>query len=53
MASIPGIPGLKALLKMRGIIEDDTCRKPLRKLTEEEYKVLEGIFDDYKKEENL
>lgn len=53
MAGIPGIPGLKALLKMRGVIENDTCRKPLRKLQKEEYKQLEKIFNDYAEEEKL
>lgn len=53
MAGIPGIPGLKALLKMRGIIANDTCRKPLRELTIAEYKTLENIFNDYIKEEKL
>lgn len=53
MAGIPGIPGLKALLKMRGIIANDTCRRPLRELTTEEYRTLEIIFNDYVKEENL
>lgn len=47
IANIPGIPGLKALLKLRGIIKNDTCRGPLRKLTKEEYKVLDQVVENY------
>ena len=51
MAGIPGIPALKALLKMRGIIRTDVCRAPLRPLTKEEYKTLEKVLEDYDREE--
>jgi len=50
---IPGIPALKALLKMRGIIRTDVCRAPLRKLTKDEYSVLEKVLEAYDKEENI
>jgi 4-hydroxy-tetrahydrodipicolinate synthase len=48
--SVPAIPGIKAMLKMQGIIEDDTCRRPFRKLTLEEYKVLEKALENYAKD---
>lgn len=51
MAGIPGIPALKALLKMRGIIRTDVCRAPLRPLTQEEYRILEQVLEDYDREE--
>ena len=47
---MPAIPGIKAMLKMQGIIEDDTCRRPFRKLTLEEYKVLEKALENYAKD---
>lgn len=53
MAGIPGIPGLKALLRMRGIIRCDACREPLRKLTAEEYRVLQQVLDEYMTEEGI
>ncbi len=53
IAAIPGIPGLKALLKIRGIIPNDTCRKPLRSLSAAEYKKLEDVAAAYLKEEGL
>ncbi len=53
LAAIPGIPALKALLKMRGIIRCDVCRAPLRPLRKDEYKVLDRVLDEYYKEENL
>ncbi|HJD46540.1 MAG TPA: dihydrodipicolinate synthase family protein [Candidatus Mediterraneibacter norfolkensis] len=53
LAGIPGIPGLKALLKIRGVIQNDVCRKPLRALIGEEYKKLEKIVEEYEKEEQI
>ena len=53
LAAIPGIPALKALLKMRGVIRYDNCRGPLRPLSKEEYEVLERVLDQYYKEEGL
>lgn len=53
LVGIPGIPALKALLKMRGVIENDTCRGPLRPLTKAEYQTLERIYQDYLKEEGI
>lgn len=50
---IPGIPALKALLKMRGIIRTDVCRAPLRALTKDEYKTLEMVLEKYYREENI
>ena len=41
IASVPQIPAIKAMLKMMGIIETDSCRLPLRKLRLEEYRLLE------------
>ncbi|NMA67011.1 MAG: dihydrodipicolinate synthase family protein [Clostridiaceae bacterium] len=48
--AVPQIPAIKAMLKMQGIIETDTCRKPFRKLTIEEYRILEAALNDYNKE---
>ncbi len=53
MASIPGIPGLKALLKLRGVIRCDTCRKPLRALNRDERLTLERIYKKYIMEEQI
>ncbi len=44
---VPQIPAIKAMLKMKGIIENDTCRKPFRQLTIEEYRILEKAVDLY------
>lgn len=51
LMNIPGIPALKAMLKLLGVIENDTCRMPLRKLTQEEYDVIARVLDNYDKEE--
>ena len=48
--TIPQIPAIKAMLKMQGIIETDTCRRPFRKLTAEEYRMLDKALDDYERE---
>ena len=48
--SVPQIPAIKAMLKMLGIIENDTCRRPFRPLTADEYRLLEKALDDYIKE---
>lgn len=53
MAGIPGIPALKAMLKMRGVIKNDTCRAPLRKLAKEEYKILDEVMENYYLEEKI
>lgn len=53
LAPVPGIPALKTLLMLRGVIKTDVCREPLRKLTKDEYKLLETEFNNYMKEENL
>lgn len=53
LAGIPGIPALKALLKIRGIIRTDVCRAPLRGLSETEYKKLENIVKEYQEEEKI
>ena len=45
LAEIPGIPALKTLLKLRGVIRTDVCRKPLRSLTEWEKQILEDVYD--------
>lgn len=50
---IPGIPALKALLKMRGIIRTDVCRAPLRPLRKDEYEILDRVLNEYYREENL
>lgn len=53
MAGIPGIPALKYLLLLRGVIRTDICRAPLRPLTDAEKKVLEEVYNDYLKEEGI
>lgn len=53
LASIPGIPALKTLLKMRGVIRCDACRAPLRPLSDTEKKELEKVLNEYKEEENI
>ncbi|MBQ6385807.1 MAG: dihydrodipicolinate synthase family protein [Lachnospiraceae bacterium] len=51
MEGIPGIPALKAMLKMKGVIRTDVCRKPLRALTEEECAVLKQVMKEFDGEE--
>ena len=53
LAGIPGIPALKTLLKLRGVIRCDACRAPHRPLTDEEKKTLEEIYNEYCKEEGI
>lgn len=53
MNTIPGIPGLKTLLKLRGIIQHDTCREPIRALTANEYIKLENVLHEYFTEEGI
>lgn len=48
--SVPQIPAIKAMLKMKGVIENDACRRPFRKLTTEEYRMLEKALEEYEKE---
>ena len=50
---VPQIPAIKAMLKMQGVIADDTCRRPFRKLTVDEYRLLESALNDYEKETEL
>lgn len=47
---VPQIPAIKAMLKMQGVIDNDTCRRPFRKLTIDEYHLLESAVNDYEKE---
>lgn len=53
VSKMPGVPMLKALLKMRGVIATDVCRRPNRELTLEEYKTLEKVMDEYLSEEKI
>lgn len=48
--SVPQIPAIKAMLKMQGVIDNDTCRRPFRPLTVEEYRLLEKALEDYEKD---
>lgn len=50
---VPQIPAIKAMLKMQGVIAEDTCRRPFRKLTADEYKLLEKALNEYEKEPAL
>ena len=53
LAAIPGIPALKTLLKLRGVIQCDACRAPLRPLTDDEVQKLTDIWEEYCKEEKI
>lgn len=53
MAGIPGIPALKTLLKLRGVIRTDICRAPLRALSEKEKHNLHEIYIRYCEEEGI
>ena len=53
LAGIPGIPALKTLLKLRGVIRCDACRAPHRPLTDKEKKTLEEVYNEYCKEEGI
>lgn len=53
LEGIPGIPALKTLLKLRGVISSDACRAPLRALTEDEVQKLQEIWEEYQKEEKI
>ena len=49
LKAAPGIPGIKAMLKMQGVIDHDTCRRPFRPLKAEEYRILENALEAYEK----
>ena len=51
--SVPQIPAIKAMLKMQGVIDSDTCRRPFRPLTLGEYRLLEAALNEYEKETAL
>lgn len=53
LAGIPGIPALKTLLMLRGVIRCDTCRAPHRPLTAGEKRILEDVYNEYCKEEGI
>lgn len=53
LAGIPGIPALKTLLKLRGVIRTDVCRAPHRPLTDAEKQVLAEVYAEYCKEEGI
>lgn len=53
LADIPGIPALKTLLKLRGVIRTDVCRAPNRPLTDAEKRTLADVYEEYCKEENI
>ena len=50
LKAVPSIPGIKAMLKLQGIIDNDICRRPFRPLHKEEYKVLDAALDMYAKD---
>ena len=45
--AVPQIPAIKAMLHMLGVIDSDTCRRPFRKLTADEYRILENGMKMY------
>lgn len=53
LAGIPGIPALKHLLKLRGVIRTDICRAPHRALFDTEKQTLAEIYAEYCREEKL
>lgn len=53
LAGIPGIPALKHLLKLRGVIRTDVCRAPHRPLTDAEKQILADVYAEYCKEEGI
>lgn len=53
LSGIPGIPALKTLLKMRGVIRTDVCRAPHRALSEAEKQLLADVYTEYCKEEGI
>lgn len=53
LAAIPGIPALKTLLKLRGVIRTDVCRAPHRPLSDAEKQVLADVYAEYCKEEGI
>lgn len=53
LAGIPGIPALKTLLKLRGVIRTDVCRAPHRPLTDAEKQILAEVYKEYCKEESI
>lgn len=52
LAGIPEIPAIKYMLKNRGIIRHDTCRLPLRELSQEEKNRLDRLLEIYLQLEN-
>ncbi len=53
MADIPEVPAIKYMLKRMGVIASDCCRKPLRKLTNDEKARLDVLQDAYLKDVNI
>ena len=53
LSGMPGIPALKTLLKMRGVIRTDVCRAPHRALSEAEKQLLADVYTEYCKEEGI
>lgn len=53
LAGIPGIPALKTLLKLRGVIRTDVCRAPHRPLSDGEKQILTEVYTEYCKEEGI
>lgn len=53
LAGIPGIPALKTLLMLRGVIRCDACRAPHRPLSAAEKQKLEEIYKEYCEEEGI
>ena len=47
MGDIPEIPAIKYMLVKMGVIDNETCRPPLRPLTDAEKARLDVILDDY------
>ena len=53
LEGIPGIPALKTLLKLRGVIKCDACRAPLRPLRDDEVEKLTAVWNGYCEEEKI
>ncbi|MCD8140701.1 MAG: dihydrodipicolinate synthase family protein [Planctomycetaceae bacterium] len=50
LAGIPGIPAIKTMLVMQGVIAEETCRKPFRALTDAERRVVAKEVEIYNRE---
>lgn len=53
LGDMPEIPAIKTILKWRGVIDNEVCRAPLRRLSKDECTRLEKLYETYAAEENI